>query len=498
MHELEPSPRQANIIGIDLGTEFTTVARFNEAGRAEITNNSEGGTQTPSVIQIDESGEVIVGTEAKKLVGQGRENVFAEFKRDMGTDKLWQVRDRQITPEHLTSILLKRVVQDYTEQFGEPCTIAITWPANFREEQREATKSAARIAGLRNVFFIEDPTAVAHFYANETPLNGKYVIFDLGQSTLDITLLDAAGDNIAIIYHGGIQNLGLKDVDRALLEIIKGKLERKNGEKLGASDDFLTKYDLDKGRDTLCQNNHATLKLVSIKHGLTVIKVTPGEFMESVQRLVDQAELACEYALRCAQKTEAGIVRKPDIKGVFMTGCGSNVPAFQGLMQKMFGMNPQLKELEHTKALGAAIYAALNTDSGSLTPLQRMSGGHDSGITFVSQHFLGVAYVDWLTNQWLNHTVIHKDEKLPVSRTYRVKTNTLGHLQPFKLTQSAAEETNPDFTKILWGGAHTLFAPLSEIDLTFGYDANGTANASMTEVATGQRTQIDLHSSQNE
>jgi molecular chaperone DnaK (HSP70) len=167
-------------------------------------------------------------------------------------------------------------------------------------------------------------------------------------------------------------------------------------------------------------------------------------------------------------------------------------------MQKMFGMNPQLKELEHTKALGAAIYAALNTDSGSLTPLQRMSGGHDSGITFVSQHFLGVAYVDWLTNQWLNHTVIHKDEKLPVSRTYRVKTNTLGHLQPFKLTQSAAEETNPDFTKILWGGAHTMFAPLSEIDLTFGYDANGTANASMTEVATGQRTQIDLHSSQNE
>ena len=498
MQELEPRPHQANIIGIDLGAEFTTVARMTEAGRAEITNNSEGQPQTPSVIQIDESGEVIVGTEAKKLVGQGRENVFAEFKRDMGTDKLWQVGGRQVTPEQLTSILIKRVVQDYTEQFGEPSTIAITWPANFREEQREATKSAARRAGLRNVFFIEEPTAMALFYANQTPLYGKYLVFDLGQRSLEVTLLEAAGVDIAIIYQGGIQHLGVKDIDRALLEIIKVKLEVVCGEYPDLSEYSFSQSDLEEIRSTLSSGTTMDVKLVSNKHGPVIFKLTRVEFTASIQRLVEQAEMACDYALRCGQEREAGIVKKPDIKGVFMTGHGSNVPAFQALMKKMFGMNPQLKELEHSKALGAAIYAALKTDSGSLTPLQRTSCRHDSGITDVSPHFLGVAYVDWLTNQWLNHTVIHKDEKLPVSRTYRVKTNTLGHLQPFKLTESAAEETNPDFTKTLWGGAHTLFDPLSEIDLTFGYDANGIANASMTEVATGQRTQIDLHSSQNE
>ena len=426
MHELEPSPRQANIIGIDLGTEFTTVARVNEAGRAEITNNAEGETQTPSVIQIDASGDEIVGTEAKKLVGQGIENVFTEFKRNIGTDQLWQVGNRRITPEHLTSILLKKVVQDYTEQFGAPTTIAITWPANFREEQREATKSAARRAGLRNVFFIEDPTAVALFYANETPLYGKYLVFDLGQMSLDVTLFEAAGVDIAVIYQGGIQHLGVKDVDTAILGIIRAKLEKIIGEKLGADDDFVAKYDLDKTRDTLFRNNHATLKLVSMKHGLAVIKITPGEFMESVQQLVEQAEMACDYALRCGQEREAGIVKKPDIKGVFMTGHGSNVPAFQALMKKMFGTNPQLKELDHSKALGAAIYAALKTDVASLTSLQRTSCRHDSEITDVSPHYLGITYNDWLTGESYNRIIFPKGTAIPCRKQFTLTADAHG------------------------------------------------------------------------
>lgn len=486
MHELEPSPRQANIIGIDLGTEFTTVARFNEAGRAEITNNSEGGTQTPSVIQIDESGEVIVGTEAKKLVGQGIENVFTEFKRNIGTDQLWQVGNRRITPEHLTSILLKKVVQDYTEQFGAPTTIAITWPANFREEQREATKSAARRAGLRNVFFIEDPTAVALFYANETPLYGKYLVFDLGQTSLDITLFEAAGVDIAVIYQGGIQHLGVKDVDTAILGIIRAKLEKIIGEKLGADDDFVAKYDLDKTRDTLFRNNHATLKLVSMKHGLAVIKITPGEFMESVQQLVEQAEMACDYALRCGQNREAGIVKKPDIKGVFMTGHGSNVPAFQALMKKMFGMNPQLKELDHSKALGAAIFAALKTDVRSLKPLQRTSCRHDSEITDVSPHYLGITYNDWLTGESYNRIIFPKGTAIPCRKQFTLTADAHGCLPTIHINQSAIEELNLDFVSTIWEAKIPQGLAYETYELTLGYDENGTIICKVVREADGE------------
>ena len=486
MHELEPSPRQANIIGIDLGTEFTTVARVNEAGRAEITYNSEGATQTPSVIQIDDSGDVIVGTEAKKLVGQGIENVFAEFKRNMGTDQLWQVGDRQITPEHLTSILLKKVVQDYTEQFGPPTTIAITWPANFREEQREATKSAARRAGLRNVFFIDDPTAVALFYANETPLYGKHLIFDLGQTSLDVTLFEAAGDDIAVIYQGGIQHLGVKDIDRAILDIIRAKLEKIIGEKLDVYDDFVTKYDLDETRDTLFQNNHATLKLVSMKHGLAVIKVTPGEFMESIQQLVEQAELACDYALRCGQEKKAGVVKKPDIKSVFMTGHGSNVPAFQALMKKMFGMTPQLKELDHSKALGAAIYAALKTDVGSLTSLQRTSCRHDLEITDVSPHYLGITYNDWLTGESYNRIIFPKGTAIPCRKQFTLTADAHGHLPPIRINQSAQEELNLVFVSTIWEAELPQGLAYEKYELTLGYNENGTIICRVVREADGE------------
>jgi len=492
MHELEPRPHQANIIGIDLGAEFTTVARLTEAGRAEITNNSEWEPRTPSVIQIDESGYVIVGTEAKKLVGQGRENVFAEFKRDMGTDKLWQVGGRQVTPEQLTSILIKRVVQDYTEQFGEPSTIAITWPANFREEQREATKSAARRAGLRNVFFIEEPTAMALFYANQTPLYGKYLVFDLGQRSLEVTLLEAAGVDIAIIYQGGIQHLGVKDIDRALLEIIKVKLEVICGEYPDLSEYSFSQSDLEEIRSTLSSGTTVDVKLVSNKHGPVIFKLTRVEFTASIQRLVEQAEMACDYALRCGQEREAGIVKKPDIKGVFMTGHGSNVPAFQALMKKMFGMNPQLKELEHSKALGAAIYAALKTDSGSLTPLQRMSGGHDSGITFVSPHFLGITYNDWLTGESYNRIIFPKGTMIPCRKQFTITADAHGCLPPIRINQSAFEELNLDFVTAIWEAEFPKGPAYGKHELSLGYHDDGTIFCRVVREADGQAIGMDL------
>jgi molecular chaperone DnaK len=157
-----------HIIGIDLGTTTTLVARFNEAGKSEITNNSEGSAITPSVIQLDSSGDVIVGTEAKKFLGTGVTNVIAEFKREMGTDKSWLIDNKNVTPIQLSALLLKKVVADYAEQFGQPDTVVITWPANYRNEQREATKEAAKRATV---------------YQKKV----KSVLKDLGESAADET-----------------------------------------------------------------------------------------------------------------------------------------------------------------------------------------------------------------------------------------------------------------------------------------------------------------------
>lgn len=449
MHELEPSPRQANIIGIDLGTEFTTVARFNEAGRAEITNNSEGATQTPSVIQIDESGDVIVGTEAKKFLETGSPGVFGEFKREIGTDKSWSVGARSITPTDLTAILLKRVVADYAEQFGQPTSIAITWPPNFREGQREATKSAARSAGLRNVFFIEDPTAAALFYAADTPLHGKYLVFDLGQTSLDVTLFEVAAKNFPILRPGEVQAFGLKDIDSAILKAISDKfrsvttsdfdavdcnfdslslksvrqsmtcedevsieilsttngyvrikiyqeeLERRLNGNVGVlhTEHILReliagelyshshirinsvtprslKAAVEKAFITLTPRSRTCIRLVSGSHGPVALEINGVEFEAAISSLLEQAKTTLENVLRCGQNAPNDFVKKPDIKGVFMIGRGSKLHAFQVLIKKMFGRHPRVKNPEHAKALGAAIYATLKTGKPWLNTLQ--------------------------------------------------------------------------------------------------------------------------------
>jgi molecular chaperone DnaK len=96
----------------------------------------------------------------------------------------------------LSALLLKKVVADYAEQFGQPQSVVITWPANYRNEQREATKDAAARAGLKVEHFIEEPTAAALYYATDTALDGKYLVYDFGGGTFDVTLIDAHGNTI--------------------------------------------------------------------------------------------------------------------------------------------------------------------------------------------------------------------------------------------------------------------------------------------------------------
>jgi molecular chaperone DnaK (HSP70) len=216
-----------NILGIDLGSSFTLLARYNEAGHAELTFNLEGNQMTPSVIQLDSSGEVIVGTDAKKFLGTGMTNVFAEFKRDMGTDKTWQFGKQLITPVDLTALLLKKVVADYTLQYGEPDTIVITWPSSYRDEQRQSTKEAAKLAGLNVEYFIEEPLAAALYYGIDKPLSGKYVIYNFGGTAFSVSLIEANGNIVSVICQDGIQQLGGKDLDAALLKIIGKKFRAK-------------------------------------------------------------------------------------------------------------------------------------------------------------------------------------------------------------------------------------------------------------------------------
>ena len=476
MHELEPNPLQANIIGIDLGTDFTTVARVNEAGRAEITNNAEGETQTPSVIQIDASGDEIVGTEAKKLVGQGIENVFTEFKRDMGTpNKSWPVGGKDVSPIDLTAILLKRIVADYAKQYGQPDIVTITFPGNFRTEQRHATIAAAQRAGLKNVRFIEENAAVALYLATTQSLDGKYLICNFGAGTFDVTLIEAHGREVKVLYQDGVQQLGGMDFDNVLLKMIGDKFRTKRGDEFDALDCNFDKAATVSVKHTLSHRDHAKLHMVSDKHGPVSIDLTRSEFEAATAHLVEQAEMACENVLRCGKDNPEGFVRMGDLRTVFLTGGTFRTPFVQSRISALFGQKAMLTDPHFTAAYGAALHAAINLSNTEYTPAQAKAVDGLS-ISLITPHYLGTSIYSPDAVGIINDTVIAKGQPLPctVTRTYYAVHANQSAIR-YDLTESAIEEINHDFVTTIYEGECQLPPRFSNKPLTYiyAYDING-------------------------
>ena len=491
MREIEQSYRTANIIGIDLGTTEVRVARFNEAGKAEITTNSEGSHVTPSVIQIEDDGSVIIGTEARKFLGMGTPNVFAEFKRVLGTDKSWNVGSRQITPVDLTTLLLKKVVADYADQFGQPQAIVITWPANFQEEQRVAIREAAERAGLRAVHFIEEPTAAALYYAQEYALDGKYLVYDMSGGTFDVTLCQAHGTEARVLHQDGVQQLGSKDLDNALLKLIAVKFRAQTGDEFDAIDCNFDKLAAQSAQNTLITRDKTSLRLVSAKQGPVLIELTRKDFESSIAHLIAQIEMACESVLRCGSEDPFKHVMKHEIREVFMAGEIARIPAMQASIERLFGIRPKVKNPDQAVALGAAIYAAYKASGGTLNALQAQSIAHID-VHLIAPHFFGLISTNWFTGESTNIPIIRRGERLPLKRAYKVKADSRGYLPGVSLTQSAIEETNPEYVTKIWEGEVHRCAPNAEVELVFSYDEQGTMCFSVTEVATGKCTQVDL------
>jgi molecular chaperone DnaK len=494
MHETEPGDRPANVIGIDLGNAEVRLARFNESGKPEITNNAEGWDVTPAVIMIDDDGNVRIGNEAKIFLGTGTANVFAEFRREMGTEKSWVVGSKIVTPVELSALLLKKVVADYADQFGQPQSIVITWPAYYRNEQREATRIAAARSGLKAVHFISEPAAAALYYSTDTALDGKYLVYDFGGGSLKVTLIEAYGYKITVLHQDAVQQLGEKDFDDALLKVIGVKFRAKTGDKFDFFDCNFDKLAIESNKHELTTRSSVQIRLLSAKHGPVSIEISRHEFDASISHLIAQAEMACEHVLRYGKEDQAHHVRKSEIKEVFMTGGISRIPAIQASVARLFGKNPKVKNPTLAIAMGAAIYAAFKSSEGTLNTLQARAIAQVDVID-IAPHFYGLIHADWLTGETRNITIIPRGVRIPHARTIKVNADHRGYLPRICLTQSAIEESDPDFVTTIWEGELHRFAPYAELDLVFSYDEHGTMCFAVTEVATGKCTKVDLRTS---
>lgn len=485
-----------SIVGIDLGTTNSLVAELDNTGRPRIVHNREGANVTPSVVHYQSGGKATVGQEAKSMIGIEKD-VFYEFKRGMGSSATYQTSSGTVSPTDLSALVLKRLKADYESSIGQATSVVVTVPANFRNEAREATLAAAREAGLSTDFLLNEPTAAALYYSNVSGLllDGNYVVFDLGGGTLDVSVIKAKGNDIEVLASEGLQELGGKDFDQKLLEIVARKFKDSTGIEFNEFDFGFSKNDAEEIKKSLSNVREKKVQLFGQGIKPTSLVLTREEFEESISGLIAQTELLCETAL-----AEANL-EPHSIKEVFLAGGSSRIPLVRSAVSKFFGKEALMNgNPDEVIALGAAIYAGLKAERSTLNPLQSQAV---SGISFqeISPAYFGTLSLDsdkqamGITAR-RNNVIIEKNSKIPCSKAesfYTVHDNQTS--VKLTITQAPTNEIDPRFVRVIWEGSLELppnRAAGQEISVTYSYFENGTMHAEFMDVGSSKKTEVDI------
>jgi len=474
----------SSYIGIDLGTTFSAVATIDESGRPVIVHNADGQNITPSCVMLDDDESIVVGEEASRAWGFDSNRAAARFKRDMGSSVNHKIGRQEFTPTELSSFVLKKLKKDTESGIGSLCDAVVTIPANFSTEAREATMAAAKQAGLDVKYIINEPTAAALYYAFKTgsELYGNYAVYDLGGGTFDISIIKVDGQNIDVLATNGVSRLGGDDFDNVIIEIISKKYQDLTGDKIDPDD--YSKNDAEEDKKSLSKRNKALTKVLKKQ-----IQISREEFEEAISSRIAQAEMLCEATLDEADLDAS------EIRGVFLAGGSTRIPAVQESVKRVFKQDPiSSVNVDEVVALGASLYAAHKGDKSNLTTVQKNALDKIKVSESTSQCFgtLAMHYDEEREEEKLgNNIIIHKGEKIPCSITEEFFTRNDGQTAvSCRITESTAPETDPRFVKVVWESDLELppGRPAGQkISITYSYDDNQIMNCSFIDVASGVR-----------
>ena len=224
----------SRIIGVDLGTSNSAAAVL-ENGRPVIIPSAEGitlyGKAFPSYVAFTKDGERLVGEPARRQAVANPDGTASAFKRKMGSDYVYKIFGKQYKPQELSAMLLQKIKADAEAYLGEPVTKAvITVPANFNDNQRQATKDAGEIAGLEVVRLVNEPTAASLAYGlDKAGKEMKILVYDLGGGTLDVTIMEFGNGVFEVKSTAGVNELGGTDMDSAIVSYLLDEVKAKHG-----------------------------------------------------------------------------------------------------------------------------------------------------------------------------------------------------------------------------------------------------------------------------
>ena len=499
----------SKVIGIDLGTGNSCVSVF-EGGNPIVIANSEGKRTTPSVVGFDKNGERKIGDSAKRQAVTNPKNTIYEIKRLMGnayseceqeinrvtydiTNENGQprinVNGKKYSPEEISAMILqkmKKTAEDYLGEEVKECVVTV--PAYFNDVQRNATKNAAEIAGMKCLRIINEPTAAAIAYGiDKSDKEMKVAVWDCGSGTHDVSILDFGSGVFEVLASDGDTHLGGSDFDERITDWLVDEFKNEEGQDLSKDPMALQrlKEASEKAKVELSSSVSTEINLPYItavdgmpKH--LVKTLTRAKFESLISDLVKRTIEPCKTALKAA-----GLTTK-DIDEVILVGGSSRIPCLQKAVEDFFGKAPSHGvNPDEAVAIGASIQGAI---------LNKEEGVGDIVLLDVTPLNLGIETMGGVLT-----TMVESNTTIPCKKTMTFSNATdmqsaasimvYSGNRPMASQNKMLGQFNIDITPSPKG--------VNQIEVSFDIDANGILTVSAVDKALNKPNKITIESSSN-